>query len=115
MKGESELFNVHVHVCIRTCTCMYMYVYIHVCTCMYTYMYVHVCIRTCQGWRKQLDFGMAVAPENEAYIRNMSACTCPAGSAIVSRADSRICPLSESASRVLINYVRRTIAAPSTP
>ena len=101
MKGESELFNVHVHVCIRTCTCMYMY--------------VHVCIRTCQGWRKQLDFGMAVAPENEAYIRNMSACTCPAGSAIVSRADSRIYPLSESASRVLINYVRRTIAAPSTP
>ena len=51
----------------------YMYMYVHVCTCMYTYMYVHVCIRTCQGWRKQLDFGMAVAPENEAYIRNILA------------------------------------------
>ena len=57
-----------------------------------------------QGWRKQFDFGMAVAPETEAYIIIMSACTCSAGSAIVTRApwalmaDSRIWPLPESAS-----------------
>ena len=50
-----------------------------------------------QGWRKQFDFGMAVAPENEAYI------ICSAGSAFVSRADLRICLLPERTSCVLIN------------